>query len=150
MNSEISLVEEVKFTVVSRRIKVLGVAIMIGVFVIYLAGLFVTSSYVNKDLAVLNLISLIACTFLCIISVYIKKAMLKKINSQNFVNNYFTAHIIPFAIADAGGLFSITTNLFINSNIPYATVSIIVTLVYIFINFPRHDDLSKMKLEKGV
>ena len=149
MNSEFSLVDEVKFSVVSRRIKVLGSAIMIGVFVIYLAGLFVTSSYVNKDLALLNLVSLVACTFLCIVSVYIKKAMLKKVNSKNFVDSYFTAHIIPFAIADAGGLFSITTNLFINSNIPYATVSIVITLVYVFINFPRHDDLEKMKLEKG-
>lgn len=150
MNSEISLVDEVKFSVVSRRIKVLGVAIMIGVFVIYLAGLFVTSSYVNKDLAILNLVSLVACTFLCIISIYIKKFMLKKVNSKNFVNKYFTAHIVPFAICDAGGLFSITTNLFINSNIPYATVSIVITLVYLFINFPKIEDTSMMKLERGV
>ncbi|KAA0210201.1 MAG: hypothetical protein OZ913_09630 [Ignavibacteriaceae bacterium] len=150
MNSEVSLVEEVRFSVLSRRIKIIGIVIIVALFITYLAGLFVTASYVNKDFAILNLISLIACTAMCIVSIYIRKALLSKVNSKNFINKYFSTHIISFAICETGGLFSITTNLFINSNIMYASVSVLIAIIYVFLNFPRHGDLGKLNLEKGV
>ena len=106
MENQPSLVKQVQFAGVASRVKMLGYAIMFGLTAIYLVGMFVSGSNINKDLALLNLISLIICSMFCISSVYVKKMMLKKVNSQNFRNAYFTAHIVAFALCDAGGLFA--------------------------------------------
>ena len=136
-----SLVNEVRYISLSRRIKVLGFAIMFGLLVIYAAGLFVASNNINKDLAILNLASLILCSFLSITSVYVRKMMLKSVNSKNFMSRYFTVHIIPFAMCDMGGLFCIATNLFINENIIYASFGALISVIYVFLNFPKHSDM---------
>lgn len=135
------LVHEMRFLVVSRKIKVLGMAIMIGLIAIYLLGVFVSGSNINKDLAILNISSLLLCSILCIVSVYVRKAFLKKVIAENFVSKYFTAHIFAFFLCDAGGLFCITTNLFINQNIIYASFGTLIAILYIYINFPKREDL---------
>mgnify|MGYP006908229108 FL=1 len=83
---------------------------------IFLAGLFVAENNVNKDLAMLNLISVIVCPILCISSVYIRKARLKKINRENFKQLYTGVYILAFGMCDLGGIFCVTNNLFINYN----------------------------------
>lgn len=135
------LVQEMRFVVVSRKIKVLGIAIMIGLVVIYLLGVFVSGSNINKDLAVLNLVSLCLCSVLSISSVYVRKAFLKKVTAENFVSKYFTAHIFAFFLCDAGGLFCITTNLFVNQNVIYASFGTLIAILYIYINFPKQEDI---------
>jgi hypothetical protein len=123
---------------------------MFGLTVIYLVGLFISGSNINKDLALLNLISLIICSMFCISSVYVKKMMLKKVNSQNFKNSYFTAHIIAYALCDAGGLFCIATNLFINQNLIYASFGILIALIYLWINMPKEDDFNTLHLGRDM
>jgi hypothetical protein len=135
------LVPQMQLLVISRKIKVLGIAIMVGIFVIYMLGVFVSANNINKDLAVLNLASLIFCSVMCISSVYVRKALMKKITMQNFQTKYFSAHIVAYAMCDAGGLFCITTNLFVNQNVIYASFGTLITLLYIYINFPKQEDL---------
>jgi hypothetical protein len=135
------LVPQMQLLVISRKIKVLGIAIMVGIFVIYVLGVFVSANNINKDLAVLNLASLIFCSIMCISSVYVRKALMKKVTMQNFQTKYFSAHIVAYAMCDAGGLFCITTNLFVNQNVIYASFGTLITLLYIYINFPKQEDL---------
>jgi hypothetical protein len=135
------LVPQMQLLVISRKIKVLGIAIMVGIFVIYVLGVFVSANNINKDLAVLNLASLIFCSVMCISSVYVRKALMKKVTMQNFQTKYFSAHIVAYAMCDAGGLFCITTNLFVNQNVIYASFGTLITLLYIYINFPKQEDL---------
>jgi hypothetical protein len=139
-----TLVKQMQFVVVARKIKVLGIAIMIGLVVIYLLGVFVSSSNINKDLAMLNLVSLMLCSVLSISSVYIRKAFIKKVTAQNFPGKYFTAHIIAFFLCDAGGLFCITTNLFVNQNVIYASFGTLIALLYLYINFPKQEDIQNI------
>ncbi|HCA41808.1 MAG TPA: hypothetical protein DEP28_00990 [Bacteroidetes bacterium] len=141
-----NLVRQMQFVVISRKAKVLGFAIMLGLVIIYLMGLTVASDNVNKDLAILNLVSLIACSTFCILSVYVKKMFLRKVTKENFKSSYFTAFIIAYAMCDAGGLFCIVTNLFINYNFLYATVGLLISMLYLFINLPKPDEFENLKL----
>ncbi|HLT24072.1 MAG TPA: hypothetical protein VK004_03010 [Ignavibacteria bacterium] len=141
MNKDIPLVTLVRYEAISRRIKILGFAISLGLIIIYGAGLFVGQSNVNKDMAILNLISIIVCPLICISSVYIRKARLKSVNNENFANTYFGVYIVAFAMCDMGALFCIVTNLFINYNFIYATFGLLVSLLYIWLNFPRRTDM---------
>lgn len=144
MNESLKLVDEVRFTIIAQKLKLIGGAIAGGLVMIFLAGLFVAESNVNKDLAMLNLISVIVCPILCISSVYIRKARLKKINRENFKQHYTGVYILAFAMCDLGGIFCVTTNLFINYNLIYAVFGLLVTILYIFINFPKANDLSSI------
>lgn len=141
MTGTIPLVTQVRYDAFSRRIKVLGFAISMGLIIIYGAGVFIGQSNVNKDMAILNLISIIVCPLICISSVYIRKARLKTVNNDNFSNTYFGIYIIAFAMCDMGALFCIVTNLFINYNFIYATFGLLVSLLYIWLNFPKRTDL---------
>lgn len=145
-NQPSGLVHEVQMVVIARKIKVLGIAIMIGIFAIYVLGVFVSGSNINKDLAALNLASLLFCSVMCISSVYVRKALMKKVTMQNFQTKYFTAHIVAYAICDAGGLFCITTNLFVNQNVIYASFGTLITLLYLYINFPKPEDAQSVFL----
>jgi hypothetical protein len=140
------LVREIDILLIARRIRFLGIAIFVGIFLIYILGLFVSGSYINKDLGIFNLMSLIVVAVLCFPTFFIKRIFLKKVNSKNFMKSYFNAHLIPFAMCDLGGLFCITTNLFVNQNIIYATIGLIVSLAFLVINFPKFNDYEKLNL----
>ncbi|HRE41262.1 MAG TPA: hypothetical protein PLG90_07995 [Ignavibacteria bacterium] len=141
-----NLVRQMQFVVISRKVKLLGYAIMLGLVIIYLMGLTVASDNVNKDLAILNLVSLIVCSGFCILSVYVKKKFLRSVNKENFKSKYFSSYIIAYAMCDGSGLFCIVTNLFINYNFLYATVGLIISVLYLFINLPKPDEFENLKL----
>ena len=144
MNDSLKLVDEVRFLIITRKIKIIGGAIAGGLLMIFLAGLLVAGNNINKDLAMLNLISVILCPILCITSVYIKKARLKKVNRENFNQLYTGIYIVAFAMCDLGGIFCVTTNLFINYNLVYAIFGLLVSVLYILINFPKAGDLNSI------
>ena len=141
MENPVNLVEEVRFLFETRKIRVIGISIIVGLIVIYSLGLIVASNNVNKDMAILNLISVIAAPILCISSIYLRKARLKSVNKDNFKNTFAGVYIISFFLCDLGGIFAIVTNLFINYNLVYATFGMIVAGVYVILNFPKRSDL---------
>jgi hypothetical protein len=139
-NNKSALVKEVDIVFMARKIRMLGIAILLGIVLIYGFGLTVAGSYVNPDLEAFNIISFIICAVLCAGSFFVKGIMLKNLGGKNFANKYFNGHIIPFAMCDLGGLFCIATNLFVNSNIIYASAGFLVAVVFMILNFPRSDD----------
>jgi len=143
-NNKSALVKEVDIVFMARKIRMLGIAILLGIVLIYGFGLTVAGSYVNPDLEAFNLISFVICTLLCAGSFFVRKMMLKNLGGKNFANKYFNGHIIPFAMCDFAGLFCIATNLFVNSNIVYASAGFFVTAVFMALNFPRSDDYTKV------
>jgi len=144
-NNKSSLVKGVDLIFMARKIRILGIAILLGIVLIYGFGLTVAGSYVNPDLGAFNIISFIICAALCVGSFFVKRMMLKNLDGKNFVNKYFNGHIIPFAMCDLGGLFCIATNLFVNSNIIYASAGFFVAVVFMILNFPRSDDYNRVK-----
>ena len=141
MESEKPLKTEIEYDFVTRKIRILGIAIMVGLALIFAMGLFVAANNINKELGFLNHISVIICVFLCFGSFYIKKFMLKKVTKENFIKSYFNAHVVPFALCDFAGLFCITTSLFINFNLIYAAAGLFFSLLYVIANFPQRKDL---------
>jgi amino acid transporter len=129
--------DEIDFIIIERRIKLLGLIIVIGIILIYILGLLIPVESSLDDLYALNLGTLIIALVLCPASVYIKNAMLKNLSYENLMNRFFNAHIIAFAVCDFGGLICITTNLFINENILFATIGLAVSLVCIYFIFPK-------------
>jgi len=146
MENKSSLVKEVDIVFMARRIRILGIAILIGIIIVYGFGLSVAGSYINEDLSDFNLISFVICCFFCAPSFYAKKMLLKNLNDKNFISKYFNAHLIPFAMCDLGGLFCIATNLFVNHNMIYATAGFLLAVFFIIINFPKSDDYIKLKV----
>jgi hypothetical protein len=144
-NNKSTLVKGVDMVFMAKRIRILGIAIMLGIILIFGFGLTVAGNYVNEELAAFNLISFIICAALCIPSFFLKKSMLNKLDDKNFLNKYFNAHIIPFAMCDLGGMFCIATNLFVNSNIIYASAGLFLSVAFMILNFPRNDDYLKLK-----
>ncbi len=71
--------------------------------------------------------------------------ILKKVTLSGILTAYFNAHIIPFAVLDFGALFCITTNLFVNGNILYASIGVVVSVAAMILNFPREEDFEKIK-----
>lgn len=139
------LVKQVEFVIVVRRTKILGIAITLGIVIIYLAGIFVADSYFIKDFETVNLLSLIQIIFLIPISFYIRKNLLKSTNISNFTTKYFNAHIIPFMIVDFSALFCITTNLFVNGNILYASIGAVFSAISMIMLFPKEEDFEEIK-----
>jgi len=146
MENKSNLVKEVDIVFIARKIRMLGIAILLGIILVYGAGLMVSGSYVNEELAIFNILSFVICCIFCIPSVFVKKLTLKNFNGENFRNKYFNAHMIPFALCDLGGLFCLVTNLFVNQNIIYATAGFIVAVFFIILNFPKSDDYLKLKV----
>ena len=142
------LVKKIDILLIARRIRFLGIAIGTGIILIYSLGLFVSGNYINNELFHYNILSLVLTAVLCFPSFFIKKFLFKKINSKNFATAYFNAHIVPFALCDLGGLFCITTNLFVNQNIIYATAGLAVALFFLIINFPEFNDYDNLNLER--
>lgn len=145
MENKSSLVREVDLVFMARRIRILGIAILLGVVLVYGMGLFVSANYINEELAVFNIVSFIFCCIFCFPSFFLKKLLLKNLNDKNFLNKYFNAHMIAFALCDLGGMFCVATNLFVNQNLIYATAGFLVAVVSIILNFPRSDDYSKLE-----
>lgn len=136
-----SIIREVEFIVIQRKVRIIGIAILLGIVMAYIFALFVSGDNINPEMAILNLFSLIFCFAICLSSFYVRRFFIKAINSNNFSNKYFTAYIITFALCDAGGLLCIIINLVLNQNIVYATTGLIISVFCILINFPRKEDL---------
>lgn len=137
----LSIIKEVEFIVVQRKVRIIGIAILMGIIMVYLFALFVPVDNMNPEVATLNLFSLICCFAICLSSFYVKKFFLQTVDSKNFSNKYFTAYIITFALCDAGGLVGIIFNLVVNQNIVYATTGLIISVFCLLINFPRKGDM---------
>jgi hypothetical protein len=136
---------EMRFFLMVRQIRIIGIAIILSMTLIFIAGFFVSGSYINKEYEALNLITLILCPLLCAGSYFLKKSMLTKVTMSNFTKMYFNATILPFALCELGGIICITTSLFINQNIPYALTGYAVTMVFLLMNFPRIEDYKEFK-----
>ena len=139
------MAKQIEFIVVSRRIRLLGITISVGIFVIYLAGLFVANTNVKENFEIVNISTLFLLVLIFFITFALKKAMLKKVNLSNFSNTYFNAHVILYVVLDFGALFCLTTNLFVNGNILYATIALIISLLGMFMNFPNEDYFENLK-----
>ncbi|MDQ3194331.1 MAG: hypothetical protein M3P82_04940 [Bacteroidota bacterium] len=141
------MVKQISFIVVVRRIKTLGIAITVGIIAIYLLGLIVAKNNTNENFEMINLLALMIVVITVPMALFIRKTMLKKVNMQNFQTTYFNAHIIPFAIIDFAALFCITTNLFVNENILYASIGLAISVAGMIICFPKEEDFEKLKSE---
>lgn len=144
--NEISIIKEVEFVIILRRVKLIGMAIIWGIIIAYVLALFFSGENINPDMAIYNLLSLLACFALCISSFYIKNILLKQVSKKNFTEKYFSSYIITFALCDAGGLICVLTNLVVNQNIIFATTGLFISILYLLINFPRKDDLKTLNL----
>ena len=136
---EPSIVKEVELIVSNRKIKIIGIAIILGLVIVYVFALFVPFESNSPDMVMFNYISLIACIVLCFTSSNVRKILLKKMNNKTFSEKYSSAHIISFAQCDLGGLLCIITNLIINQNLIFATTGLLLSVFFILINFPRND-----------
>lgn len=145
MEKDNPITKEVEFLFVSQRIRLLGIAIIAGMALVFILGIFVSSSNVNKELAYFNLISIILCVLLCFGSFYVKKMLLQKAGAKKFIPAYFNAHVLPFAMCDFGGLLCIATNLFINQNLYFASGGFVIAFLYMIVNFPSRKDLELIK-----
>ncbi|MBL8006581.1 MAG: hypothetical protein JNJ56_03560 [Ignavibacteria bacterium] len=144
MQKEPSLVKQIEFVVTVRRIKLLGIAITVGLIVIFLSGLFVAGSNYRENFEIVNLISLLLLVVIFFLTFFLRKHMLKKVNTGNISVAYFNAHVIPFAVMDFGALFCITTNLFVNGNILYASLGLLISVAGMIINFPNEEYFDKI------
>lgn len=145
MSKDSLLVKQVQFIFVVRRIKTLGIAITVGIIVIYALGLFVANQNYRENFEIVNLITLIILFLSIPVTFLVKKLLLKKADLNNFSSIYFNAHIIPFSLLDFAALFCITTNLFVNGNILYASVGIIFSVAGMILNFPKEEDFEILK-----
>jgi hypothetical protein len=141
MERKPSMKEEIEIIIVARRIRLLGVIILVGIVLIYVMGLLIPAGEGLGGLNELNLVSLIFAIVLCPSSVFIKDLIIKKNPSD--LNTYFNAYIIAFAVCDFGALICITTNLFINENILFATAGLIVSVSSMYFLFPKEKGVSR-------
>lgn len=147
MNKEIPLNIQIEHNFAMRRIKLLGIAITIGLFVIFILGIFIPESTYEPEYFFLNIVSLIICIVLCAGSLFFRKMMLRtKVKQAGFLNSYFNANIFSFMFVDFGGLFAITTNLFINRDLVFASVGFLISAAFMVINFPSVKDFDEITL----
>lgn len=145
MSNDSQLVKQVTFIIVVRRIKLLGIAITVGLVAIYGMGLIVANSNVKENFEIVNLLTLAILILTVPLSILIRNLLLKKVNMSNFQTTYFNAHIIPFAVMDFAALFCITTNLFVNGNILYASIGVVISVLGMTLNFPKEEYFEKLK-----
>lgn len=139
------LVKQVTFVIVVRRIKLLGIAITVGLVAIYGMGLIVANNNVKENFEMVNLMTLIILILTVPLSILIRNLLLRKVNLSNFQTTLFNAHIIPFAVMDFAALFCITTNLFVNGNILYASIGVVISVAGMIVNFPKEEYFEKLK-----
>ena len=135
-----SLAKEVELLIVARKIRYLGLVILLGVSLIFVMGLVVSATNINPQLYYLNVVSLIFCLVLCGFSVPLKNILIKKVTLDNFEAKYFNAYVLPYALCDFGGLICITTSLFVNQNIIFAAFGYFSMTAAVIYNFPKFDD----------
>jgi len=145
MSKDSLMVKQIEFIVVSRRIRLLGITITVGIIIIYLFGLLVAGDNVKENFEIINFTTLILLVIISVFVFFLRKKMLAKVTISNFSNTYFNAHVIPFAILDFGALFCLTTNLFVNGNILYASAGLVISLVTMILNFPNEDYFEILK-----
>ncbi len=145
MSKDSLMVKQVSFVIVVRRIKTLGIAITVGLVAIYGMGLIVAHSNVKENFEIVNLMTLLFLLIIFPVSIILRNILLKKVNLTNFQTAYFNAHVIPFAVMDFGALFCITTNLFVNGNIVYATIGVVISVTGMILNFPKEEYFEKLK-----
>lgn len=139
------LAKEVEVLIVARKIRYLGLVILLGVSLIFVMGLFVSGSNINPSLLYLNIASFVFCLVLCALSIPLKNILMKKVTPDNFEAKYFNAYVLPYALCDFGGLICITTSLFINQNIVFASAGFLVMAAAVIYNFPKFDDHKKFR-----
>ena len=131
---------QIQFFVILRQIRLLAIAIILTLSLIFFTGLAVSGGNVNPSLSIYNLVTFILCPIFCAGSYLLKKNMLKKVTLLNFTKSYFSAIVLPYALSELGGIICITTSLFMNQNILYAAIGYAITILYLFFNFPREED----------
>ena len=149
MSKDSLMVKQVSFVIVVRRIKLLGIAITVGIIAIYGMGLLVVNNNLKENFGIVNLITLILLILSIPLTLYLNKILLKKVSMSNFQDTFFSAHIIPFAVLDFAALFCITTNLFVNGNILYASIAVIISAAGMIMIFPKEEyfEILKQKTE---
>jgi len=140
-----NLAKEVEMLIVARKIRYLGLVILLGVSLIFVMGLIVSGSNKNPSLYYLNVASLVFCLVLCGFSIPFKNILMKKVTLDNFEVKYFNAYVLPYALCDFGGLLCITTSLFINQNIIFASLGYFAMAAAVIYNFPKFDDHKKFR-----
>ena len=145
MSKDLMMVKQIDFVIAVRRIKTLGISIIIGIIAIYLFGLFVANSNVKENFEIINLASLLFLILMVALSIFLKNMILKKVTLSGILTTYFNAHINPLAVLDFGALFCITTNLFVNGNILYASIGLGISVAAMILNFPKEEDFEKIK-----
>jgi hypothetical protein len=140
-----SLAREVEILIIARKIRYLGLVILLGVSLIFVMGLVVSGSNINPQLFYLNVVSLVFCLVLCAFSVPLKNMLMKKVITEKFEAKYFNAHVLPYALCDLGGLICITTSLFVNQNIIFAAAGYFAMAAAVIYNFPKFDDHKKFR-----
>lgn len=141
----------IEFNFVSRRLRFLIIAIILGIIIIFLVGTFSPALQTSGESKIyienfyyLKIISLVVCIIVCISSYPLKNFLLKKVTEKKFMASYFNAIIFPMALCDFGGLFCIVTNSFFMQDFIYSVAGLIISLLYIFLNFPSTNDLRKI------
>lgn len=147
--SEIPMKVQIEFAFVSKRIRILAIAIIVGIVLIFTAGIITSYMNVFPVKETYNLIAVIIGVVLCISSYPVKRILLKRVTEKKFMPSYFNASIVPLALCDVGGLFGIATNLFISVNIIYAAACFFISLLYLFLVFPKMKDLEYIDFEKN-
>lgn len=140
-----SLAKEVEMLIVARKIRYLGLVILLGVSLIFVMGLVVSGSNINPSLYYLNIASLVFCLILCAFSIPLKNILMKKVTLEKFEAKYFNAYVLPYALCDFGGLLCITTSLFINQNIVFASAGYFAMAAAVIYNFPKFDDHKRFR-----
>ena len=149
MSKDSLMVKQVSFVIAVRRIKILGIAITVGMIAIYGMGLLVVNNNVKENFEIVNLLTLILLILSVPFILFLNKLLLKKVNMSNFQNTLFNAHVIPFAVLDFAALFCITTNLFVNGNVLYASIAVIISVAGMIMIFPKEEyfEILKQKTE---
>ena len=147
MSKDSLMVKQVSFVIVVRRIRLLGIAITVGIIAIYGMGVLVVNNNVKENFGIVNLITLFLLILSVPLTLFLNKLLLKKVNMSNFQDTFFSAHIIPFAVLDFAALFCITTNLFVNGNILYASIAVIISVAGMILNFPKEEYFEILKLK---
>ena len=145
MSNDSLMVKQIDFVIAVRRIKILGIALLTGIIVIYILGLFVANNNVKENFEIINLASLLLLILTVPLSIFVKRTIMKKVDLSGILTTYFNAHVIPFSILDFGALFCITTNLFVNGNLIYASIGLAIAVAALIYIFPREDDFEKIR-----
>ena len=145
MDKQTSLKLQIDFLFISKRIKILAIAIIISIIFVFGFGLIVSYTNIRPQMYYLNISSIVVCLVLGALSYPLKKVLLKKVTLKNFFSTYFNAHIFPLLLCDLGGLFCVSTNLFINQNLYLAVGGILVSSIYIILIFPSTKDIKNLE-----